>query len=642
MSLELLPTLEKDVVSKKKTATDSTSESKKEGSSLFDSLLKDAVKKKPQTSGKQDSSELKDTAKETSINTKKVVSQNIETLEDKETPVKKMVNSLVDMVVDESKKELNSDEETKLKNIFQETKELKVESKENNVATIKQTVQEKVEVIKETANEISKVTKVESVNKEEVDNQVKLNKKAEDLLEKVEQKVNVIKETTSKIKEEIQVVVKQDNVKDTDKALQKETIEVKVNNEKIVKTVEDKLNTIEKTTNEIKKEVEDSVNKTLKVESKVDNTEVKKSIEQELPTKIEQKVEVIKENVGEIQKEIQKVVVSSDELVKKIQEFKSEAKVTIPTETSKTKENNKVEVDGKANDKNTILSNGFLTSQKQEKQQVSLANIHNAKTNLEEKKTVGAVKESAKILELNPQEVEVEKVGKEGESKSELFTKHEKQVQEQVLQNKSLNKIIIEGQKNSEIINEDIQKKVTENKVVQEEAKSNTKNKETVLNLNVPQTVVETIQSKIIGAHQRVGSFMSEVARNMYLNYKPPFTSFRMNLNPDNLGTISIIMRANNKDSNLNVSMQMSNNATLDSFVENKVALQNALQRQLGENSNITLNFGMEDSGSFENFNDTMGQSNGQNNSQESSSKEQDTQINNIVEQEQTTSVDYM
>jgi hypothetical protein len=147
--------------------------------------------------------------------------------------------------------------------------------------------------------------------------------------------------------------------------------------------------------------------------------------------------------------------------------------------------------------------------------------------------------------------------------------------------------------------------------------------------MNVPNTVVETIQNKIIGAQQKVGSFMSEVARTMYLNYKPPVTSFKMNLNPANLGSISIVIKANKLDSSVNVSMNMNNNNTLDAFVENRAALQNALQKQLGDSSNVSINFGMQNGDNQNNSN----QSNGDNKNKNQQAN-QSNMINNDLEEE--------
>jgi hypothetical protein len=82
----------------------------------------------------------------------------------------------------------------------------------------------------------------------------------------------------------------------------------------------------------------------------------------------------------------------------------------------------------------------------------------------------------------------------------------------------------------------------------------------------------------------------------MYLNYKPPVTAFRMNLNPGNLGSIAVLIK-NDKESGLSISLNMSNVATLDSFVDNQAALRAALAKNFNTNTNINLEFNMQDGG---------------------------------------------
>ncbi|MDD2639454.1 MAG: flagellar hook-length control protein FliK, partial [Arcobacteraceae bacterium] len=104
------------------------------------------------------------------------------------------------------------------------------------------------------------------------------------------------------------------------------------------------------------------------------------------------------------------------------------------------------------------------------------------------------------------------------------------------------------------------------------------------------------IENRIIGARQHMNSMMSDMARNMYLNYKPPVTAFRMNLNPGNLGSIAVLIK-NDKESGLSISLNMSNVATLDSFVDNQAALRAALAKNFNTNTNINLEFNMQDGG---------------------------------------------
>ncbi len=672
MSVELLPTLEKDVVSKNKTSSTKTGEPKKEGGSLFDSLMKDAVQNTPErkissTQTTKDSSGKNETIP-TETKSKSGISSN--KIEDQETPIKKMVNTLVEIVVEKSKEE-------NLKKDLAKNKDLKIDTKQSvktkklllveEEPKVKENIEKNVSTIKETAKELSEVVASKEQNNVKENSSLagskSLDKKqtSETNLETVKDKIVVIEKATQKIEKEIQKVVSKEDIKTgtkeiteskadnpTVESLQSQSDE---NKSSLKQKVEQKVQIITKTAQEIKEEIKDKNNPLTNNKSESDTkvqVTTKVSTEQ-LADKVEQKVEIITSAADDIQKEVSKVVfVSSDQLIKKIQEFKNEEhnnniekKKIVIVPSSKEMQNAKVD-EAQSNDKNSVLGNTFLTVQKQEKNKVSMKSLHDAKKNIQENKTVGAVKQSAEDLELNPDEIEVEQVGEKGESKSELFAKHEKKVQEQFLQNKSLNKMAIEQRTQNEAVDEEIEKQAVQNKSTQESDAASSKQKETTVNINVPSGVSETIQTKIIGAQQRMGSFMSEVARNMYLNYKPPFTSFRMNLNPANLGTISIVMRANKNDTNLNISMNMSSNATMDSFVENKAALQNALQRHLGEGSNVTLNFGMQNGNDSQSFDSNMNQS--QNNSSSTTQNDEGEAIvqNSIEQEEVTQTLNYM
>lgn len=108
--------------------------------------------------------------------------------------------------------------------------------------------------------------------------------------------------------------------------------------------------------------------------------------------------------------------------------------------------------------------------------------------------------------------------------------------------------------------------------------------------LNVNNTLVQSLQTKIVGARQQMGQMMSDVARQMYENYKPPVTAFRINLNPATLGAIAIVMR-NDRDNGLTISMSVSSGTTLDAMIENQNSLRNSLNKLFDENTKFNLNF---------------------------------------------------
>jgi len=83
---------------------------------------------------------------------------------------------------------------------------------------------------------------------------------------------------------------------------------------------------------------------------------------------------------------------------------------------------------------------------------------------------------------------------------------------------------------------------------------------------------------------------MSDIAKQMYENYKPPVTVFRINLNPLHLGSIAIMMK-NDKDNSLSISMSVSNNSTLDAMVDNQNVLRNSLNKTFEDTTKFNLDF---------------------------------------------------
>ena len=393
---------------------------------------------------------------------------------------------------------------------------------------------------------------------------------------------------------------------------------------------------VDKAKDKSKKEISSTKN----VETIEKATESKNN--EDIKSKVDANAKIIKEAVEDIKSEISKVENTQENGV-----FTGNTKNTNEGSIKENSKgilnqnqylvNDKVSKDDSSIDgKTTLLANGFLNSQQKNKQTVSLTQVSNARENIEKNKTVKSVKDSANMLDLNIEKVDVEHSDKSGKvEKIDVLSKQDKESQLQMIQNRGLSRFLME--KDTMINNEQLIKNAELEKVSSIDSQVQ---KEKNIMLNVPQTVVETIQSKIIGAQQKVGSFMSEVARNMYLNYKPPFTAFRMNLNPANLGSIAVVMRASKTDNSISVSMNMNNNSTMEVFAENKTALQTALQKQLGENSNVTLNFDMQDSSTGEQFGQSSqnNNSNGQNNT--SNTSEEPT--NTIIEEENTEELDYM
>ena len=244
-------------------------------------------------------------------------------------------------------------------------------------------------------------------------------------------------------------------------------------------------------------------------------------------------------------------------------------------------------------------ANIFLSNQKVQGELLSKQKLTEAKEVLKDgEKTTKTVKKSADILELKASSIEVVSedetptiVSKQTTAKSNDFGLHTQQT--------FLNRMFLNKESNEQILNSKvIEEKVAEIKTVTEDKKTNSD-----VTITVEKTLVETFTTKVIASKQAMGSFMSDVARNMYLNYKPPVTAFKINLDPLNLGSIAIVMRSNKGENSLSVSLNMSQNTTYETMNENKATLQNALGKVFNQNEgNISLDFGMQSDSSNQEF----------------------------------------
>jgi hypothetical protein len=245
-------------------------------------------------------------------------------------------------------------------------------------------------------------------------------------------------------------------------------------------------------------------------------------------------------------------------------------------------------------------ANIFLSNQKVQGELLSKQKLTEAKEVLKDgEKTTKTVKKSADILELKASSIEVVSEGetptitsKQTTTKSNDLGLHTQQT--------FLNRMFLNKEANEQILNNKVmEEKVAEIKTLNEDNKKTNSD----VTITIEKTLVETFTTKVIASKQAMGSFMSDVARNMYLNYKPPVTAFKINLDPINLGSIAIVMRSNKGENSLSVSLNMSQNATYETMNENKATLQNALGKVFNQNEeNISLDFGMQSDSSHQEF----------------------------------------
>ena len=243
-----------------------------------------------------------------------------------------------------------------------------------------------------------------------------------------------------------------------------------------------------------------------------------------------------------------------------------------------------------------LISNIYLGSQKNKINNQTLFNKNEAISLLKDANSIQAVKASAEMLDLGLQSINIEKdidVENIDLKKSNIDLLNKKNL---------IDNLLLKNDIRGEEVKELITKSVEASKALIDNTL--TVADDTVVNVNSPLSY--NIQSKIIGAKQQMSAMMSDIAKQMYENYKPPVTAFKINLNPLDLGSIAILMKSD-KNSGLTITMNVSNNVTLETLIENQNVLKNSLNKTFDENTKFNLDFG----------------SSNQNNSNQSSNNEQ-------------------
>lgn len=251
---------------------------------------------------------------------------------------------------------------------------------------------------------------------------------------------------------------------------------------------------------------------------------------------------------------------------------------------------------------NDIITNIYLSSRNKKSEEKSLETLHKGKNEALNAKNVADVQQSAKTLDLGLKETSVE---------TKAATTQTNEVLDRNLQRLAFSK----NQTHDDISNLEVYSK----KVSKEASKAVLG--ETVVNLNVSAQNVQNITQRIIGARQQMSSMMSDIAREMYSNYKPPVTAFRLNLQPAHLGSIAIMIKSD-RESTISISMNMSSSATLDAMTENQGSLRSALNKSFGQDNQFDLDFGMQE----EQQNSNSDQSNQQQNQQDRRREQTSTQ----------------
>ena len=234
-----------------------------------------------------------------------------------------------------------------------------------------------------------------------------------------------------------------------------------------------------------------------------------------------------------------------------------------------------------------LASNIFLADQKNSLNNQLLFNKNEAINILKNASGIEDIEKSANILDLNANNLEVEQ-NISSESLNDLSVD-----EKEILDRKNiLNSILNEKDVRSVDVRNLITNSIEASKALLEDTINILDDKI----LDIQPNLVNSIQSRIVGAKQQMASMMSDVARQMYENYKPPVTVFRMNLNPGDLGTISVLMKQD-KSSGLTINMSVSNIATLELLMENQNMLRNSLAKTFNDSANFNLDFSKGEGG---------------------------------------------
>lgn len=617
--------------------TNDSKELKKESpQSLFDSLLSDAsteleeekketqvtINTKKDQSSKKDNTEINHSIKDQNKNTVKNNENEVlvDNKEKKETSSSKEIIS--DNKIDKIKSKNTIESESTLENKTDKTKSNKLETLEikKEISNTKENPSSE-ESLK--ANDSDKVLKIKSenqVNENKQDVKISGVEVKSDSINLVDSKTNVkvidneIKTASINKVEPKHDVQNNDIVKETSVAANKVQDQSTVashavlNNEKEEKTStktvlelkDEKIVKPSATIIDDKKETNITVSKNeqndiaslpkntviedvsdVKIEKKldvvvnVDKKEVKSEVKEKLPTET---IVNTKDNGSKIVKNTKEEVLSiEDELKKFIQDMKEQP----------SKESNK-----KTDSKNQVLANMYLRSQKITVDEKVKEVGKQGKEIAKNASNIDDIALSAKTLDLGLKNIETS-------TAKEKPSEHSVLLKEQFLDRLAFTKNIVKDDlKKVDLINEKVKadniKQEQTNSIVKSDIKANIENN---VQISVSPTNVLNIESKIIGAKQQLSSMMSDIAREMYRNYKPPVTAFRINLLPSHLGSISIMMKSD-KDKAISISLNVSHSNTLDAMVDNQASLRTALSKNFENDTNFSLDFSMQDDSS--------------------------------------------
>lgn len=581
----------------------SKDEGVKEAPSLFDSLLSDTAKKleKPQEEIKTTSNNTNALEKkESSLNNLDATEKN--NIEVSETKIEKNLNSeepitsqdmvenkaqkslsLLDRLIIEAKGELSEDKTVSNNSLNKPNENLKNEPKLDD----KSSKESDIEIVGEKTVDIS------------TEENVKEDTSLEENSEKTENTKNPILPNDTQIKEETSnnssAIIKDNKIQN--EVINNEIIKTEISKEENKKntTKKDNILNIEnnqqknediKADNELKidnkasldsnfKELQETVTSEGDTVIKSDNTQTSndanKTIDNLFIPTTEDGKPILENNQSEEKVEAKKSLM--DYLIEKNSQ-KNILEVQDTKVTNLSKDESVVSKDFVSNiylgeQKNSMV-NQFLFNKNE-----ALKLLQNGSISLED------IEKSANILNLELDDVSVEQdttIQTLKNAKQDLdLSSEKKNILDTMLSEKNIRSA-------------DIKNLITQSVEASSALLDNTLNVSNDVTVDINPTLLNNIQSRIIGAKQQMSQMMSDVARQMYENYKPPVTVFKINLNPVELGSISILMK-NDKNNGLNISMSVSNMTTLDTLLGNQDLLRNSLAKTFNENTQFNLDF---------------------------------------------------
>lgn len=581
----------------------SKDEGVKEAPSLFDSLLSDTAKKleKPQEEIKTASNNTNALEKkESSLNNLDATEKN--NIEVSETKIEKNLNSedpitsqdmvenkaqkslsLLDRLIIEAKGELSEDKTVSNNSLNKPNENLKNEPKLDD----KSSKESDIEIVDEKTVDISteenakEDTSLEE-NSEKIENtknpilpndtQIKeeTSNNSSDIINdnKIQNEVinnEIIKTEISK-EENKKNTTKKDNILNIENNQQKNE-EIKVDNELKI----DNKASLDSNFKELQETVTSEGNTVIKSDNTQTSNDANKTIDNLLIPTIEDGKPILENNQLEEKVEAKKSLM--DYLIEKNSQ-KNILEVQDTKVTNLSKDESVVSKDFVSNiylgeQKNSMV-NQFLFNKNE-----ALKLLQNGSISLED------IEKSANILNLELDDVSVEQdttIQTLKNAKQDLdLSSEKKNILDAMLSEKNIRSA-------------DIKNLITQSVEASSALLDNTLNVSNDVTVDINPTLLNNIQSRIIGAKQQMSQMMSDVARQMYENYKPPVTVFKINLNPVELGSISILMK-NDKNNGLNISMSVSNMTTLDTLLGNQDLLRNSLAKTFNENTQFNLDF---------------------------------------------------